>query len=129
MDMSTCEITSTARRLWNTNGFCDIATSILGTKYELSIVLIGDARSRSLNKSCRGKDTPTNVLSFPLTSHVGEIYLNVAQISREARKFGLTPTGHSKYLLIHGCLHLKGYTHGSTMEKAEQRFLHDYNIR
>jgi probable rRNA maturation factor len=72
---------------------------------------------------------PANVLSFPLTKNSGEIVLNIAKIKREASKFGFSPQGHAKYLLIHGCLHLKGYTHGSTMEQAEERLVKKFSLR
>jgi len=82
-----------------------------------------------LNKTCRGKDAPANVLSFALDTTAGEIYLNVPRIRREAHAYGLTPHGHAKFLFIHACLHLKGHTHGSTMEQAEEALLKRFDIR
>jgi probable rRNA maturation factor len=106
-----------------------MAAHILGPRYDLSVVLIGDTRARTLNRTTRGKDTPANVLSFPLTPAAGEIFLNPARAAREAHRFGLSPEGHLRYLFIHGCLHLKGYTHGSTMEKAEATLVKKFHIR
>jgi len=106
-----------------------IAQRILGTNYHLSIVVCGDARTQTLNSLYRGKNTPANVLSFPLDTSSGEIFLNAAKIQREAKKFDLSPKGHLQYLLIHGCLHLKGYAHGSTMDRAEKKFREAFCIR
>jgi probable rRNA maturation factor len=125
----TCAVTSKIRRKVDSDIFCVIASHILGPTYDLSVVLIGDTRARALNNAHRGKNTPANVLSFPLSEESGEIFLNVARAFRECKKFDLSPTGHLAYLLIHGCLHLKGYEHGSTMEEAEQKSLLRFHIR
>jgi probable rRNA maturation factor len=101
----------------------------LPASYELSVVLCGDTRMHTLNRTYRDKDRPTNVLSFPLSDTAGEVFLNMAQIGREAAQYGHSPRKHAVYLFIHGCLHLKGYSHGSTMEKAEQKLLERCNIR
>jgi probable rRNA maturation factor len=122
-------IHSTLHRPWSTTGYAQVAEAILGKRYTLSIVLIGDARARSLNKTYRGKNGASNVLSFPLTKCSGEIFINIARVKREASQYGLTPRQHAVFLLIHGCLHLKGYTHGSTMERAEQKYLQRFVLR
>lgn len=124
-----CTVTDTTRRSFPTSDLCVIATTILGARYTLSIVLIGDARARALNRAHRNKSTAANVLSFPLSDSQGEIFLNLARIVREAPRFGLSTEGHLRYLLIHGCLHLKGHSHGGTMETAEARLLKKFNIR
>jgi len=122
-------VSKTIRTPWSTSGYSDIVRGVLGSAYSLSIVLIGDKRSHTLNKTYRKKDKPTNVLTFPLGEKEAEIYINIAQVRREAIKSGFTESKYAKYLLIHGCLHLKGYTHGSTMEKAEDTFIKKYNLR
>lgn len=124
-----CAIHSTLHRSIDTSGLCAIKDTILGRRYELSITLVGDTRSRTLNRTYRAKDAPTNVLSFPLDATHGEIVLNVPKIERECARFGLRAEGHLRFLLIHGCLHLKGYEHGGTMEQAETRLLNKFNIR
>jgi probable rRNA maturation factor len=99
----------------------------LGTRYDVSVVLCGTARSQRLNRAHRKKNYPTNVLSFPLSRTSGEIYLNMPLCRREARSFGTTPKEHAVFLLIHGCLHLKGYDHGKKMEAREKKFLRQFS--
>ena len=127
--MSTIDVSKTIRTPWSTSGYKEIVRGVLGSDYSLSIVLIGNAKARTLNKTYRNKDTPANILTFPLNKDFGEIFLNIAKVKTEAKKFDLTPSGYAKFLLIHGCLHLLGYSHGSTMEKAEKRLLSKYSIR
>jgi len=124
-----CAVHSTLRRSVDTSGLSAIKEAVLGQRYDLSITFVGDARSRTANRMYRGKDKPTNVLSFPLDNTHGEIILNVPHIERECKKFGLSARGHLRFLLIHGCLHLKGHDHGGTMEQAETKLLHKFNIR
>jgi ssRNA-specific RNase YbeY (16S rRNA maturation enzyme) len=50
--------------------------SVLGKKYELSLVFIGDKKSKSLNKKFRNKDYKANILSFPIDNDMGEIFIN-----------------------------------------------------
>lgn len=71
----------------------------------------------------RGKDKSTNVLSFPLSENSGEIFIDLATVKKELRKFDMSYTKLVVYLFIHGCLHLKGMEHGDKMTEAEQKFL------
>jgi probable rRNA maturation factor len=125
---SEIEIRNATRTPWDTRSFSAIAATILGSRYSLSIVLIGDARARALNMQYRHKAYPANVLSFPLSTTSGEIAINLAKVKREAHRYSLTTHGYAQFLLIHSCLHLKGYDHGSRMEKAEQVFLKQFAI-
>ena len=86
----------------------------MGEKYELSLVFCGNFLSRRLNRVYRGKDKVANVLSFPLSAHSGEIFINLTN----PKPFGVA------HLFIHGLLHLKGMQHGDTMEETEQKILH-----
>jgi probable rRNA maturation factor len=95
----------------------------LGDRYELSLVFVGDARSRSLNVRYRGKTYTPNVLSFPLDDEHGEIFLNLKQAKREHKARGESFEYYVGLLVVHGMLHLKGMKHGSTMEKQEARIL------
>jgi ssRNA-specific RNase YbeY (16S rRNA maturation enzyme) len=56
--------------------FVDMAHAILGKKFELSLVFIGDTESRFLNNTYRQKDYPTNVLSFPILPNLAKIDKN-----------------------------------------------------
>ncbi|HYC83156.1 MAG TPA: rRNA maturation RNase YbeY, partial [Candidatus Paceibacterota bacterium] len=103
--------------------FSAISDKILGPAYELSLVFIGHTRSRNLNRAHRGKDKPTNVLSFPLDNTMGEIFIDLRKTKYEAPKFARSFESHLAYLFIHGALHLKGFTHGSTMERKEQQLM------
>ena len=100
----------------------DIKNSILGSKYSLSIVFIGDTRSRTLNKKYRKKEYVPSVLSFPLSKEEGEIFINPTQARREAKKSSMSYKTFLGYLFIHGLLHLKGLRHGSTMNSLELKY-------
>jgi probable rRNA maturation factor len=75
------------------------------------VVLAGDLRLHDLNKRFRGKDKPTNVLSFPdPDAPFGGIALSVETIRREARV--QEPfVNHAKHMIVHGFLHLLGFDH------------------
>ena len=79
---------------------------------ELSLVLSDDAQVRVLNRDYRGKDAPTNVLSFPQTGPLlGDIILARETVGREALDKGVTFEAHVTHLIIHGWLHLQGFDH------------------
>lgn len=103
--------------------FARLKEAALGKSYELSIAFVSNAESRRLNRTYRGKDKPTNVLSFPLSKNSGELVLAPNVILREAPKFNLSVRAMTAYLTIHGLLHLKGMDHGSTMESRERQLL------
>jgi len=100
-----------------------LAAAILPKRYELSIVIVGDKASRTLNRRYRKKDTIPNILSFPLSKTEGELFLNMAQARRDAPSFKMPERKFLVYLVIHGLLHLKGLSHGRTMNQAETHFL------
>jgi probable rRNA maturation factor len=101
---------------------------ILGKKYELSLQFVGPTRAANLNKQYRNKSYTPNVLSFPLDTNVGEIYICPVIARAEAAKFALTKDGYIAYLFIHGLLHLKGLDHSDEMDKQEKRYLRKYDI-
>jgi len=103
--------------------FQKIKEKILGKKYELSLVFIGGKRAITLNKKYRNKSYNPNVLSFPVDEQSGEIFINLKQLEKETKKFDMNHENLTKFMFIHGCLHLKGYDHGTEMEKLEQKFL------
>lgn len=106
-----------------------IAEDLLPKRYALSLVFIGERRAQKLNEQYRQKTYVPNVLSFPLTSDTGEIFITPRVAEREAKKFSLTPRGYVGFLFIHAILHLKGYRHGATMERAEKKYLLKYGLR
>lgn len=127
--MNSVSVSKTIRTPWNTSGYERIVRGVLGSTYHVSIVLIGDTRARALNNKYRGKTYPANILTFPIAPNMGEIYISIPRVKSEANTFDHTPEQHAQYLLIHGCLHLKGYSHGSTMEKAEDAFMKKFVLR
>ena len=95
----------------------------MGKAYDLSIVVVGDKRSQTLNATYRKKTYVPNVLSFPLDEKHGEIFLNLKQAKREHKARGESYEYFVALLVVHAMLHLKGMRHGSTMEKQEARLL------
>ncbi len=87
---------------------------------ELSLVLSDDAQVQVLNRDYRGKDAPTNVLSFPQTGPLlGDIILARETVAREALEKGVTFEAHVTHLIIHGWLHLQGFDHVEEAAAAE----------
>ncbi len=93
---------------------------------ELSLVLENDAAVQQLNQSYRGKDKPTNVLSFPALDFaqpataddfpappilLGDIIMAYETVAREAAEAGVSLSDHARHLLTHGLLHLIGHDH------------------
>lgn len=109
--------------------FANMKEKILGKKYELSIVFMEDKEIKKINKKYRGKNKPTNVLSFSLTEKSGEILLAPDVIKKEAPKFGMNVKNFTGFLIIHGMLHLLGFDHGSTMESKEEKWKKYFHIK
>lgn len=94
---------------------------------QLTILLTNDTRQRALNAQFRGKDAPTNVLSFPAgrgSSYLGDVAIAFGVTSREAASSGIPLLAHTLHLTVHGVLHLLGYDHvkareALTMERLE----------
>jgi probable rRNA maturation factor len=100
---------------------------------EISVTLTGDEQVRALNSEWRGKDKPTNVLSFPMADErdlgrasfagpellLGDIILAHGVCQAEAADKGVTVEQHAAHLLVHGTLHLLGYDHHDDSEAAD----------
>jgi probable rRNA maturation factor len=90
---------------------------------EIVVLLTNDAEVRNLNARFRGKDTATNVLSFPspatAVGSLGDIALALGVCTREASEQGKTLTQHLQHLVAHGVLHLMGYDHEADDEAEE----------
>jgi len=99
----------------------------LGVGGELALVLAGDRLLRRLNRDYRGKDRPTDVLSFPGEGGeggLGDVVISVETAERNARSLGRTVPQELEVLALHGLLHVLGHDHetdGGTMRRLEQR--------
>jgi probable rRNA maturation factor len=108
----------------------------------IDVVLTSDAEMRLINRDWRGKDAPTNVLSFPSPAmpvpdgevpHLGDIVLAWGTVALEARDGGKTLSDHLTHLVVHGTLHLLGHDHetegeADKMEAREREILASLNI-
>lgn len=113
------------------------ALATLGArKRSLTVALANDRDVRKLNARDRGKDNPTNVLSYPSgeKSFLGDVVLARQTVWREARSQGKTAAAHVSHLVVHGTLHLLGYDHetgkadAERMEALERRILKKLGI-
>jgi probable rRNA maturation factor len=93
---------------------------------ELTIRIVDEEESQELNNEYRGKDKPTNVLSFPFEApaHVpipllGDLVVCKQVVEREAIEQDKTLTAHWAHMIVHGCLHLLGYDHIEDGEAEE----------
>ena len=100
---------------------------------ELSVLLTGDEAVRALNAEWRGKDKPTNVLSFPMAEAsdlqsanfpgpeilLGDIVLAHGVCAAEAAEKGIGVEDHAAHLVVHGTLHLLGCDHHDDAEAAD----------
>lgn len=108
--------------------FSKMKEAVLGDDYELSLVIIGKNEIRKLNKSYRGIDEPTDILSFSLTDKEGEIFICPEMARREAPDFDRDYDNFIKYLFIHGLTHLKGFDHSAKMESEEKIIRDNFGI-
>jgi probable rRNA maturation factor len=100
---------------------------------EVVIAFGADDEVHQLNRTYRGKDKPTNVLSFPTAGTtdsglLGDVILAYETCADEAEQRGLTLSDHACHLALHGVLHLLGQDHeddddAATMEAMESRLL------
>ena len=102
---------------------------------ELSVRLTGDDEVHALNSEWRGRDKPTNVLSFPMAEEpenapmLGDIVLAHGVCTREALEKHVPVETHATHLVVHGTLHLLGYDHetgdadAEAMEEIERKAL------
>jgi probable rRNA maturation factor len=97
---------------------------------ELTVRVVGGPESRALNRRYRGKDKPTNVLSFPSDAPgvLGDLVICAPVVAREAREQGKAPAAHWAHMVVHGVLHLLGFDHirpgdAKVMERRERAIL------
>ena len=115
------------------------AQHAVGLQGTVSVLLSNDRTLRRLNRDYRGKDKPTDVLSFPAADfsiqpagtpalaarrHAGDLALSLETAARQARALGHPLATEVRILLLHGLLHLAGYDHetdrGEMAEREEQ---------
>lgn len=93
---------------------------------EVSVKFTSDDEVRALNAAWRGKDKPTNVLSFPMADTpedapmLGDIVLARGVCAREAEANSVAMETHATHLVVHGTLHLLGYDHETGDADAEE---------
>lgn len=102
---------------------------------EVSVYIVDEDEGKELNAQYRGKDYPTNVLSFPAdiaeevgVPLLGDLVICAPVVEREAQEQGKTLQAHWAHMLIHGTLHLIGYDHiqddeAETMETLETQII------
>jgi probable rRNA maturation factor len=94
--------------------------------HQFTILLTDDAKLKALNAQFRGKDKPTNVLSFPASGeepYLGDIAIAFGVTAREAKDGGKPFAAHATHLVVHGVLHLLGYDHERDREAREMEAL------
>jgi len=110
-----------------------IAPELAHPRLTASLLFTSDEDIRVLNAEWRGKDKPTNVLSFPMLERsdlvdlaphgppemLGDIALAYETCAREAGDKGLPVEQHAAHLIVHGLLHLAGYDHETSDDAAE----------
>lgn len=101
----------------------------------VSVLLANDVQLQKLNHQWRGKDKPTNILSFPMlepdvvpdywdeemrTLPFGDLALAIETCQREAQEKDITLDRHVTHLIVHGLLHLAGYDHETSSREARE---------
>lgn len=104
-----------------------------GEEREIALLFTSDQSIAEINADWRGKNNPTNVLSFPASSDMpipegeprplGDIVLSHGVIAREAAEQGKTLHDHTAHLIVHGVLHLLGFDHETDAEAGEMERL------
>jgi len=108
--------------------FEEIKNTVLGPKYELSLVFCTAKKIQELNKIYRNINKSTDILSFPLSKTSGEIFICKTETKKMAKEFDQTYENFLVFLYIHGLVHLKGYDHGPKMEKMEIKFRKQFKV-
>ncbi|MBE7216702.1 rRNA maturation RNase YbeY [Shewanella benthica] len=100
------------------------------TQAELTIRIVDEAESQELNSNYRGKDKPTNVLSFPFEAPpeidiplLGDLIICAPVVEFEAKQQHKSLQAHWAHMVVHGCLHLLGYDHIQDAEAEEMESL------
>ncbi|MGY8862136.1 MAG: rRNA maturation RNase YbeY [Pseudomonadales bacterium] len=133
--------------------WAQLALRIADSEAEITIRIVDDKESNELNLQYRGKDKPTNVLSFPFeqpefddpelaaematelgdVNYLGDLVVNAQLVAQEATQQHKNVIDHWAHLVIHGTLHLQGFDHieddeAEAMETLEVQLLATLNI-
>ncbi len=95
------------------------ARAALERDARVTVRIVGGNEARALNHNFRGKNRPTNVLTFVMRERPrleGDLALCAPVIAREARAQHKSTAAHYAHLVVHGVLHLQGYDHGRERE-------------
>ncbi|WP_457667339.1 rRNA maturation RNase YbeY [Thiolapillus sp.] len=112
--------------------FIQWTQAALQQKEDVSVVIriVDEDESRQLNLEYRGKDKPTNVLSFPFEAppevpsrHLGDLVICAPVVAEEAVRQGKPLRHHWAHMVVHGMLHLQGYDHLNEEEAARMESL------
>jgi len=99
------------------------------TNLEQTVRVVDESESQTLNLQYRGKDKPTNILSFPAEiPHIdyqclGDLVICGPLVAREASDQNKEPEAHWAHLIVHGMLHLQGYDHETDQQAEEMEAL------
>lgn len=126
------------------SAYRDLAVSIfkclkITSNYIIEVNLVGDEEIHAINKAYRGKDAPTDVISFAFLDNIdsevaikgdvprllGEIMISYETAKRQAENFGHSLQREMKFLFTHGILHLLGYNHETEEEERIMFALQD----
>lgn len=85
---------------------------------QLAVLVTSDQTIQTYNRDYRGKDRPTDVLSFPAQAHggdgprhLGDLVISMDRVEVQAAEIGQSPAQELRFLILHGVLHLLGYDH------------------
>ena len=112
----------------------DIASELANPRLSTSLLFTTDEEVHALNREWRGRDKPTNVLSFPMLSRdellelapdgppvmLGDLALAYETCAREAEAKSVPLDHHATHLIVHGLLHLAGHDHENSDEDADK---------
>lgn len=108
--------------------FVDYKNEVLGKRYNLTLNFVDAKMIHRLNRDYRQVNKPTDILSFPLNSKTGEIFICRTYADKKAKLFRRSPTNYLSFLVIHGLVHLKGFDHGDIMEAEEEKYRRKFDI-
>lgn len=123
MAMDVFSISTTTKEVIPPLPFLKLKEATLGKNYNCSLVFIGDKRSLALNRLYRNKDYIPNTLSFSLDKNNGEIFINLKEARKQAKKRGEKFEYYIALLFVHSCLHLKGMEHSDIMDLTMEKIL------